>query len=1464
MVSWHEDWNQTDILNIRIKSLGISSEVPGAWSFRSVVKGHSVLFVGDQDSCFPAGTEWTFFQIRLALINGIYHVATLPGTGFVELQNDPCYGTYVELCCGLGGLAVGSGQMGISPCVALDISPLSVEVYGNNHPTPVMLGNVQDPADLYKLLSSIQGLRCGLAAGFPCPPFSSRGDQLGFGDARALVFVDCLNAAFLFHSCFVVLECTPATGKWAEVEELLTSFAVAMGFCRSQGILHLHRTWPFYRTRWWTILVPEQCAHCLHPLRDLPELPHLRCIQDAFPCWPLWPQHHERHLEWTEDELHEYQKYVDVDTTLLSMTGVSPTLLHSCGHHFHPCPCGCRLQGLAPRRLSRDGVSVVAVRSTSDPSKVRHLHPAEAGYLCTLPPSFSYPMKNLRAGLPLVGQIAAPAQAHWVFLQLHLTLGQAGLVAAISSQTIDEQHYIFISSLLHQRTLAWKTLGELGDFEVCIRQHDITLKVRAMPGTTVGQLLDAHCRLSDWGTRAILSHDGVELPRDYPLRALIYDLHEYKPKQLRAQPVDPIEIDLKGEYYHVKCCYPPGIWVANVMCDHDIQYQAGSVFEENCLLWGDRLWTSQTCTTRGAGPPGLSGNLGLLDFQVADEALLLLSQAPPAFILLSIAEVNLALAKPAVIANFLLKRLIQRTLESYGCPEKIGVIFCTDNHWAFFHFDTLLQQSRYFDGIPNRVSKAAHTLAIAFGQFFECAQCHLPCESLLLQGDDDLCGTIALVNLGWMLNLWEDFQYADIERWQAAIRNNSFQCGLGGSDYAAVHAWLVNFLPSRGVPEAKVAERSALAIKKLGLQAVGKAINSGQPWQQLKSLGSSASKPFLWLTHEELQDHIAARSQQKQGDSAGGRKVRKVRDPKPKEPFQISPEQITLVPKSFVDSDGKALPQVHLQDLKPDSRGVAIVTVDQAQRFLLDSKSISHDHLGLVTTLELPSQVPGTLTTQKLTWPALFQDEPLLIKGSLIQIGDLPVALKLHPASKAAIVDTALLRLQLYRDEWPHDWTQVTRGPLKQLINHFPPLQLCRASGCGTTCPKFHPAIDETCDLVILDCFAWRWLNEHGAGVAAPKASSFSVMIRTPETAVDGILRASGQEGFYTEVREDASQTPSKYVVVWTRLNFEDISHSLRTIPQALHIARLQNKYGLRCLRKHEGELREVLYPGQPFISVDVKVIYQVGPWPHGVTKQVAQETITALPWEARVMKPAKGTTTGRFWIVGAGDAPPFPLFQFGSDQITITKVKEQAATPSVTSNIVATMQTMQKLQEKSIAPQKPDPWLQQDPWSSYKGTSSTGYNGAASSSAPNKRIDEIENKLTASVQEQIRAQIESIHSAPMQIETSLDEERIARIETNMVELQQQSQRYEQWFQESADRVNQLQHNLNEQGEAIKAVHNSVQIQQQNYNGLQSSFQALENSVRAEFKEACTAQQAAISAQTERLEALLSKRHRQE
>ena len=310
-------------------------------------------------------------------------------------------------------------------------------------------------------------------------------------------------------------------------------------------------------------------------------------------------------------------------------------------------------------------------------------------------------------------------------------------------------------------------------------------------------------------------------------------------------------VNLTGPFFDIQCSYPAGTPVSLLMQEHELPFRAGPLFENLDLQWGDRLWTSVRCTLRGAGNGGLC-NLGLSDLQVAEEADLLLCQAPTDFALLPVVELNDALAKPAIIANFLIKRLLAKILDNQGtCPAKIGVLFCHDQHWAYLQFDAVQGHAHYYDGIPDRLLTVANQIALAFAQFFEVNVNIYPCMTLVTQMDDDCCGTLALVNLGWALRLWDCFGYLEVETWHAAIKKDNPRRGLGGYDYASVHAWLVGFLPSRGVPEPSNDLGYQLSVKQSTLNTLG---NSSRVLaaQLANRLCGSLMMNFV---HTLLQDH---------------------------------------------------------------------------------------------------------------------------------------------------------------------------------------------------------------------------------------------------------------------------------------------------------------------------------------------------------------------------------------------------------------------------------------------------------------------------------------------------------------------------------------------------------------------------------------------------------------------------------
>lgn len=132
------------------------------------------------------------------------------------------------------------------------------------------------------------------------------------------------------------------------------------------------------------------------------------------------------------------------------------------------------------------------------------------------------------------------------------------------------------------------------------------------------------------------------------------------------------------------------------------------------------------------------------------------------------------------------------------------------------------------------------------------------------------------------------------------------------------------------------------------------------------------------------------------------------------------------------------------------------------------------------------------LVITHLQWPALYTptSEPVLVKGSLINLGDVPVALaRVEAAPTVAMLETAVIRVMVYQDQFDKDWTLLTKGPVKLLQSLLPSLRRCNDQACAGQCPMFHPACGEEVAQVILDAWSWRWSTNDNRQVKTSQCS---------------------------------------------------------------------------------------------------------------------------------------------------------------------------------------------------------------------------------------------------------------------------------------------------------------------------------------------------------------------------------------
>ena len=124
--------------------------------------------------------------------------------------------------------------------------------------------------------------------------------------------------------------------------------------------------------------------------------------------------------------------------------------------------------------------------------------------------------------------------------------------------------------------------------------------------------------------------------------------------------------------------------------------------------------------------------------------------------------------------------------------------------------------------------------------------------------------------------------------------------------------------------------------------------------------------------------------------------------------------------------------------------------------------------------------------------PAL---EPMLIQGTMICLGDVDVHRHYGaPNTKLEVIQTAVFKVVIYRDELAIAWADLARQPIRCLLQLLPTLQLCKGTGCGPDCACFHAPVEEELDSVIQEVWARKFFGHEWEGCRPCACRSFPVL----------------------------------------------------------------------------------------------------------------------------------------------------------------------------------------------------------------------------------------------------------------------------------------------------------------------------------------------------------------------------------
>ena len=252
-----------------------------------------------------------------------------------------------------------------------------------------------------------------------------------------------------------------------------------------------------------------------------------------------------------------------------------------------------------------------------------------------------------------------------------------------------------------------------------------------------------------------------------------------------------------------------------------------------------------------------------------------------------------------------------RTWQAEQAPLFLFVL--VEKHWTFVKCDMhgthlVVQQ---FDGLAHTSISELAPLCVTLKQAWGADKVTISTTWVLEQTKADSCGTIALGHFALSLGLitYEQAMHFEALHSSFAICSSlAGSCGFVGFGIEEkVNHDLAQLLPAKGVPEENVKDRIQAALKVFGSEAIGKALQANNKWAALKQLGNSRPRPFMWVTNQELQQHIQDRSQSEYGAKLDIRKKKTQKEYK-KQPAaapQIDPASLFLPPGLFITNTGE-------------------------------------------------------------------------------------------------------------------------------------------------------------------------------------------------------------------------------------------------------------------------------------------------------------------------------------------------------------------------------------------------------------------------------------------------------------------------------------------------------------------------------------------------------------------------------
>ncbi len=434
---------------------------------------------------------------------------------------------------------------------------------------------------------------------------------------------------------------------------------------------------------------------------------------------------------------------------------------------------------------------------------------------------------------------------------------------------------------------------------------------------------------------------------------------------------------------------------------------------------------------------------------------------------------------------------------------------------------------------------------------------------------------------------------------------------LGGARGDAVRPRVKKCLSDRGVPTKVLDERvqGFLAKIKLDRLTAVKDESDVEFWKVMKELANEVK--FRLIQTDELKSWQHSKRQVK---------------PPAKRAFPKDSSSSTnhsthqVVAKDLVVDmthfrDGESKPSLlEPSRFGPDQKGITVATADDARR-IMQSTIRSSDGLAL---LVIDNDMQGFDCVFNL--PAHLKDHtPVIVRACLINFGDKEIVFKADlPELHVSPVASTTVEFTIFRD-LTTSWDDVN-VPLHFLGVKVPPLR-------GSN---------------LISTWSIRAWNKNRKSVSHPDATHWHGYIRISDSILNAVLNRSGYSGIFFCPKGSDKKPDTRFATVALPLqDLSEIQAKVEKCSNALGIAKLGDRFAVRCRREFVDAVRSSLLPETAFVATPAidtdDQLYLIKNVPGELGREGLTEALVNMGWKANAIR-AQGVDR---WVIASKDPPP-------------------------------------------------------------------------------------------------------------------------------------------------------------------------------------------------------------------------------